>query len=135
MFQGLAYDLTEALHLVEEDGLFVSLCTITRRPSPDTVDASGQADQRPSNYPPLAGHVNIACMLSVWRMKPDMAAVVRLADRYDTLAERHCLLDGYFPLILQRDLATIDGTLYEIYAVESDSQRTFTRLALRSFTQ
>jgi hypothetical protein len=135
MTQTLSYDLQQALRIWEQDGLNSSLCTISRRPSPDTVDPSGQADQRPSNYPPLAGHINIACQLSVWRTKPDMAAVVRLADRYDTLQERHCLLDGYFPLILQRDLATVDGTLYEIYAVESDSQKTFTRLALRSFTQ
>lgn len=147
MEQGLGFDLGLALTTVEQAGLFVSLCSIKRRPATagePTTDPLGQVDTVPADYTPVAGLQNIPAMLSVWRMKPDQAAVNRLEDRYDTLAERHCLLDGYFPdggvfpadpkAIFQRDLAVIDGGTYEIMAVEPVSQKSFTRLAVRSFT-
>lgn len=147
MHQGLDFDLKQALTSVEDAGLFVSLCSIKRRPisaGEPVVDPLGQVDTVPGDYVPVAGLQNIRAMLAVNRMKPDLAAVNRLEDRYDTLAERHCLLDGYFPdggvfpndptAIFQRDLAVIDGGTYEIMAVEPVSQRTFTRLAVRSFT-
>ncbi len=137
MHQGIDVDLTQTLHSVEDAGLLISLCTILARPgdAADSLDNTGYPDMQQSDFTPRAGLINIKCMLGVWRMKPDMAAVTRLEDRFDTLAERHCLLDGYFTGILQRDLATIDGNTYEIMAVESDSQKTFTRLAVRLFSR
>lgn len=137
MHQGLDFDLGQALREVESDGLFVSLLSIKRRPSTSgepTTDTLGQVDTVPADYTAVAGLQNLPCMLAVYRMKPDMAAVQRLEDRYETLQERHCLIDGYFPGILQRDLATIDGQDYEIMAVEHDSQHTLTRLGVRIFT-
>lgn len=133
MYQGLAFDLQQTLRIWEEDQLDISLCTISRRPQPPVVNARGKVDMSRNQYVDVAGLTNIKCQLGVWRMKPDQAAVSRLEDRFNTLAERHALLDGYFPQILQRDLATIDGTDYEIMAVESDSQKILTRLALRTF--
>lgn len=137
MHQALDYDLTQALHIVEQDGLFTSLCTIKARPGDpqQSGDTRGWPDMTPGDYTVRPGMQNIACMLSVWRMKPDMAAVERLEDRMNVLAERHLLLDGYFTGIFQRDLATVDGTDYEIMAVEHDSQNTFTRLAVRIFAR
>jgi hypothetical protein len=132
MYQGLAFDLQQTLRIWEQDQLDISLCTITRRPSPPVTDALGQVDMTVAAYTTVLLS-NIACQLGVWRLKPDLAAVTRMEDRYDTLTERHCLLDGYFPQILQRDLATVDGIVYEIMAVESDSQHILTRLALRTF--
>jgi len=43
-------------------------------------------------------------------------------------------LNGYYPLILQQYLAQVDGTTYEVMAVESDSQKQITRLAVRLYT-
>ncbi len=131
MHQGLDYDFAQTLALVEQAGLFVSLCTIGRRPQPPVVNARGKVDMSRNQYTALL--TSIPCQLSVWRMKPDQAAVVRLEDRFDTLAERHCLLDGYFPQILQRDIATVDGVDYEIMSAESDSQKILTRLAVRLY--
>lgn len=133
MYQGLGYDLQQTLRIWEQDQLDISLCTISRRPQPPVVNARGKVDMSRNQYVNVNALVNIACQLSVWRLKPDLAAVSRLEDRFDTLAERHALLDGYYPQILQRDLATIDGTDYEIMAVETDSQHVLTRLALRTF--
>ncbi len=87
----------------------------------------------PADYSDVDGMEDIPCMLAVWRMKPDQAAVQRLEDRFNTLGERHVLLDGYFPDILQMDLAIVDGVTYEIMAVENDSQNILTRLAVRLF--
>ena len=147
MQQGLGFDLGLALTTVEQAGLFSSLLSIKRRPSTGgepTVDPIGQVDSVPADYTAVAGLQNIPCMLAVNRMKPDMAAVQRLEDRFDTLQERHCLIDGYFPdgavfpadplAIYQRDLAIIDGGTYEIMAVEPVSQHSFTRLAVRILT-
>lgn len=94
-----------------------------------------------ADYTAVPGLSGIPCMVSVNRLKPDIAAVVRTEDRFDTLRERHILLDGYFSVttILQRDLAAVttlsDGNtvLYEIMSTEPDSQENMTRLAARLY--
>jgi hypothetical protein len=133
--QTLTADFAQIAGIWRQAGLAVSLCTIKRRPSPPTVGPSGVPAQRAGDYTPVAGLTNIPCQLSVWRMKPDIAAVSRMQDRYDTLAERHLLLNDSYLGILQRDVATVDGTDYEIMAVEQPSQGGNTRLAVRLFTQ
>jgi hypothetical protein len=140
MYQGLAYDLELTLKTVEEDGLFEK-CTVTflRRandPNDPPVGPTGQPDL--FNFTAISGLQNLPAMFSVWRAKPDMAAVSRLEERFDTLQERHLLLDGYFPGIHQRDVVDITvhgGTFrYEIMSVEHDSQSIMTRCAVRIFT-
>lgn len=142
MFQGIAYDLSEALKLVEEDGLLLKVTATflarTNDPGDPPVGPSGQPDL--ATFTAIPGLQNIPAMLAVWRAKPDIAAVSRLADRFDTLNERHMLLDGYYPQIKQRYVADVTDTKtlavsrYEIMAAESDSQQNITRLAVRTYT-
>lgn len=134
MTQNLTFDLTETIRTVSDLGLFISKCTIQRRPNPPAVDASGWPDY--TSYLPLTSHVNLPCMFSVeTEGKPDKYGVMRTAADFQEHAYYHLLLNGYYPAILQRDLATVDGTAYEVMAVESDSQHVMTRLALRRWAK
>jgi hypothetical protein len=133
--QSLAADFALLPGIWALPGLAISLCSISRRPNPPTVDAGGWPDYTgdASGYQPVAALQNIPCQLSIWRMKPDIAAVTRSQDRFDTLAERHALLNAGYTGILQRDICTIDGVVYEIMSVEQPSQTGQTRLALRMY--
>jgi hypothetical protein len=131
MTQGIGFDLQQTLRSVEAAGLFVSLCSISRRPTPPTVDAGGWPSYS-SDYAPVTGLQSIPCMKAVESpARPDKYGVTRGAQQFQVQADFHVLLDGYFPAILQRDLAVIDGSTYEIQAVEADSQKVFTRLEVR----
>lgn len=142
MYQGLAFDLQQAVKTVEEDGLYESATvTFLRRtndPADPAVSADGQADI--ADFTAVPGLQNLKCMYAVWRMKPDLAAVNRSEERFETLRERHMLLDGYFSAatIPQRYVAdvTFGGEVlrHEILAVEPDSQLNVTRLAVRYIT-
>ncbi len=134
MNQNIIFDLQETVDTVATLGLFVSLCSIERRPNPPGTDASGWPDYSvsPTGYQPVAGLTNIPCMNAVEATaKPDKYGVVRTAMELETMAYYHILLNGYYPTILQRDLAIVDGTTYMVQAVESDSQGVMTRLAVR----
>jgi hypothetical protein len=145
MYQQLAYDIQQALKTVEQAFMFVSLCNITRRPvtggGEPVVSSSGWVDTNPSDYTPVTGLQAIPCMLAVHGiLKTDQTGTLRMPTEYTQKGDRTALLDGWFGdnstiPILQRDLATIDGVIYEIMAVESDSQHTLTRLGLRFYTK
>lgn len=60
--------------------------------------------------------------------------MVRRPEQYDTMGMRALELNGYYPLILQQHLAQVDGVTFEIMAVEPDSQKQITRLAVRVYT-
>ena len=131
MNQGILYELGQVLPGVEALGLFDSLCTIQQRTN--TVSALGQPDL--TDWNDIPGLTNIQSMLSIQRTAlPNQAATVRTPEQFDTQTQLHLLLNGYFPQILQQNQAVVDGTPYEIMAVESDSQKTQTRLALRVYT-
>lgn len=143
MYQALAYDLRQAVKTVEELGLYESATvTFLRRlndPADPAVSAMGQADI--ADFTAIPGLQNLKCMYAVWRLKPDLAAVSRTEERFDTLRERHVLLDGYFSpaTILQRYVADVtfggETLRHEVMAVESDSQVNVTRIAMRYITQ
>ena len=131
MNQGILYELGQVLSGVEELGLFNSECTIQQRTN--TVSPTGQPDL--TDWVNRAGLVDIPGMFSIQRpAMPNTTATVRTPQQLDTLTLYHLLLDGYFPQILQQNQAVVNGTPYEIMAVESDSQFTQTRLAIRSYT-
>lgn len=133
MNQNIIFDLQETVDTVKTLGLFVSLCTIQRRANPPAVDASGWPDY--TGYSNVVGLVGIPCMAAVEATaKPDKYGVVRAMDKFEVQAYYHILLNGYYPAILQRDLAILDGVSYMVEAVESDSQGVMTRLAVRRWT-
>lgn len=85
----------------------------------------------PANFPTVTGMVDIPCMDS-----PEVLQRPDLTDELDTVQmtlarrTRHVLLDGLYA-VLQSDIATINGTVYDVLAVEPDSQRVTTRLAVQ----
>lgn len=141
MQQSLLYDLRETLRAVEQAGFFEhATCTILARlndPSDPAVNAMGQADL--ATLSAVSGLSNIACMIAPRRSDPDQRGVERREEEFRTREERRVLLDGYYPQIEQRyvaDITMVDSaqtTRYEIMAVESPSQETFTTLAVRRF--
>lgn len=137
MNQGLVYELDSVTPAIAQTGLQLSLCTILVRAAsggePKT-DALGQVDTSIPDYTVLPGHQNIPCQLAVNKLRPDEGGVIRRPEQYDTMGARALELNGYYPLILQQYLAQVDGTTYEIMAVESDSQKQITRLAVRLYS-
>ena len=137
MNQSLAYEFTQVVPQVIATGVQSSLCTIFVRAQAawlPVVDAMGQVDTANGDYTVLPGHSNIACQLAVNKMRPDEGGVIRRPEQYDTSGQRTLELNGYYPLILQQHIAQVDGTTYEVMAVESDSQKQITRLAVRLYT-
>lgn len=118
-------------------GLQRSFCTILVRAASGglpVTDAMGQVDTSIPDYTILPGHQNIPCQLAVNKLRPDEGGVVRRPEQYDTMGMRALELNGYYPLILQQHLAQVDGVPYEVMAVEPDSQKQITRLAVRLYT-
>lgn len=137
MNQSLSYEFTQVVPQVVLTGVQVSLCTILVRAttgSEPVTDALGQVDTSIPDYTVLPGHSNIPCQLAVNKLRPDEGGVVRRPEQYDSISIRQLELNGYYPLIIQQYLAQVDGTTYEVMAVESDSQKQITRLAVRLYT-
>lgn len=142
MYQGLAYDLQQTVKIVAEDGLYSSTVTFLRRtndPADPAVSAMGQADI--ANFTAVPGLQNLQCMYAPQSTyRPNMSGVVRTEERFETVRERHLLLNGYFsPLtILQRYVADVafggETLRHEVMSVEPDSQTNVTRVALRYIT-
>jgi hypothetical protein len=136
--QSLSYELLGVMPAATDPslGLFQSaLATIQQRTN--VVSLTGQPDL--SDWVNTA-LVDIPCMFAIQRPSiPNQSATSRQPQQIDTETEYHCLLNGYYPEILQSNqlVITILGisTAYEIMAVESDSQQTQTRMAARIYTQ
>lgn len=130
-------DLASAIQAVTTAGLMVSICNIWSRPTnmdgSPVVDSAGQVDL--TNLVPVAGLQGLPCMDSVQSpFRPNQGATIREPQQFDTLAEQHVLLNGYYPAILQQYIAEVDGGYLEVMAVEHDSQFTMTRLAVRAYS-
>jgi hypothetical protein len=130
MNQSIAYELDAVMPAAILTGLLSSLCTIQQPDLAQDVDGS------PLNLPAtnVSGLVNIPCMDSV----PSIARVqaTEVKELADIMAKglRHVLLNDWYPQILSRQWAVIDGVIYDILGVESDSQNQQTRLELQLVT-
>lgn len=137
MHQGLAFELNNVMPAARATGLFASLVTFKDRPggATPTVNAMGQVDL--TNLVNVTGLVNIPCQIAPEKMlNPDVGAGVRMPDKFEERPTRHLLLNDYYPAVLPRFVAVVDGTSYEITpgTVEHDSQHQQTRLAVRRFS-
>ena len=133
MNQNLAYDIAAVMPAAVATGLFVSACTIQ---APDgNYSASGQPS---GTYADVSGLVGIQCMDApdiTQQVKVGANQIRNVAEITD-VADRHVLLDAYYPT-LQAGWragwrAIVDGITYNIFGVESDSQRTQTRVKLQA---
>jgi len=129
--QTLTSEFEAVVPAVYAQGLFNSLATIKQRPN--TVTALGQTVMM--DYEPIVGLENIPCMIAAQSpTTPPQTDTTRMQQQFDTRSQFHVLLDGYYPTIQQQYLAEVNGTGYEIMAVEFDSQQTMTRLATRRYS-
>ncbi len=139
MNQSLAYEVEGVMPAAVETGLFTSLVTFQDRPGGDTpqVDDLGQVDLANEDYQDVPGLVDITCMFAVEKPgAPDPSGGQRTDTYFVESGQRHLLLNGFYPDVLARFTAVVDGTRYEITpgSVENDSQKQMTRLAVRSYT-
>jgi hypothetical protein len=141
MNQALAYEIDAVMPAATDPELTLfEAATVTITDRTNTVSATGQPNL--TTFNPIAGLITLPCMISIQRVTmPNQGATMRKPQEIDTETMYHLLLNGYYPRILQQNQAqvTIEATgivtNYEIMAVESDSQATQTRLAMRIYTQ
>jgi hypothetical protein len=132
MRQTLDLDLAAVMPAVLATGLLSSLCTITR--FPEAFDAGG-APIAATDYDPVTGLVDIPCTAPpIMTIDRVTLTEVRTLEEIRAETDLHVLLGGYYPEIRNDDRAVIDGTVYDIGNVESDSQKQMTRLAVRKVT-
>lgn len=106
---------------------FTSLCTIQRPPG--TTNAQGGQDLDPTHYIDVPGLVNIPCKAApLVILRPSAADETKLADYTEEGNQQQVVLSGYFPQIQQQDQAVVDGVIYDIVSVQSDSEHIMTRL-------
>ena len=120
MYQGLTYELEEVMQEAIDTGLFVSLCTIEQPPA--TVGPSGAIDPTAA-WPDVAGLIDIPCMY-----EPIKSSERKSLEEILAVNMRHVLLDGYYPTIVARWRAVIDGVTFDILGAEADSQSKMTRM-------
>lgn len=137
MNQGLQYEINAVMPAAVVTGLFPSLCTFQDRAGAATpvLDPLGQVDLADADYENVAGLVDIPCMIAaVSQLKPLLEGG-RTQEYNFEAPQRHILLNDWYPQVLQRYLAIVDGVTYSITpgGVESDSQQQQTRLTVRAY--
>ncbi len=136
MFQGQGYDILAVMPTaVNDTGLFVSLVTIQEPTGAQTADGSAAMTGGDSGdgWNNVAGLVGIQCMDAPEAEARIRAKTNRGSEYIEAFQYRHLLMAGYFPQVEQFDnwRAVVDGQAYDPIGVESDSQRTQTRLLLQ----
>lgn len=136
MNQSLLAELDQVMPDAVQTGLLSSVVSFYDRSggATPTVNALGQPDL--TTLVPVTGLQNIACQLSPEHILNPSPAGARTAEHFEEARQWHLLLDNYYPAVLMRYVAQVDGTLYEITpgTVEPDSQHQMTRLSVRLFT-
>lgn len=118
--------------LFRELGLFYpSVCTI-RVKQASTLNSIGEAEP---GWPELAGHVGIRCNIGTRAGNTqEQSSEVRISDSTYVSKDRHCSLDGYYPLIDETMAAEVDGVMYDIRGVVHQSVLKQTKLMLEVIT-
>ena len=135
MNQSIAVAIDAVMPAAIALGLFDSVANIQQ--ATNTVDALGQVDLTPAGFATITGCGAIPCQVANPSEAKVAAGVVSTAAMTEALNLFHVLLNGYFPQIPQPSghlpdlIADIDGALYQVVGVESDSQRIMTRLACK----
>lgn len=95
-----------------------------------TVGSRDGAGAPVTNWATLAGHANLPASLA----PTSGAAERRLAQMTVTTETYTVALAGGFPAITERMRAVVDGTAYDILAVDIDSHGATTRLIVERVT-
>ena|ERR1017187_2357625 len=111
--------------------MWPSLCTI--QSIGFTTSASDQ--QIPSSATNITGMVDIPCRMAPIMLYRPTDDEIRTSEVEEVFERRQLLLNGFFPQIVNRIMqAVVDGVVWPIRGVESDSQRLNTRLKLEQIT-
>jgi hypothetical protein len=134
VYQEQGYTVDYAVPAVFETGLIVSLCTIQQPTGEQTADGSplmtgGDSGDGWNN---VAGMINLRCMNGPEADARIRAKTERQTEYIEAFQFRHLFIPGYYA-IEQFDnwRAIVDGQAYDPIGVESDSQKTQTRLLLQ----
>ena len=135
MYQGQAYLVDYVILAALDTGLFISLVTIQEPTGVQTADGSQAQTGGDSGdgWNNVAGLINLPAMDAPEADNRIRAKTERNPEFIEGFQFRHLLLGGYYPQIEQFDnwRCIVDGQAYDPVGVESDSQRTQTRLLLQ----
>jgi len=124
MNQGIGYDITAVMDYAADTGLFSSVCTI--QAWNEAVGASGQ---------PTGVYANVTGLILIPCQAMPLSARERKALGEETsIAMLHVLLNGLYAGIVEKQRAVIDGVVYDIVAVDQDSQGQMTTMDVRLAT-
>jgi hypothetical protein len=133
VLQDLSNDMAGVMDLFVDSGLAVSLATFWQPPT--TRGATGNISGAYAIVPSMA---NIACMDAPESVAKIMANEDQSEHRIESGQFRHVLLAAYYSFAAPAETlgwrVDIDGTMYDLLAAESDSQRTQTRIRLKAVT-
>ena len=92
--QALGYEFAGILPEVRATGVMISTCTIQQRSN--TISLEGAVDL--TDWVNVPGLIGITCIMSVHSpYRPNQSATIDQSSKWDTLAERHVFLNGWFP--------------------------------------
>ena len=135
MYQGIEYDIEAVMEEALDSELFISLATVQQPTGQQTADGSqlmtgGDSGDGWNN---VAGLINIPCMDAPEADLRIRAKTDRNIDFIEGFQFRHILLGGYYPQVEQFDnwRVIVDGQAWDPIGVESDSQKTQTRILLQ----
>jgi|GEM_PF-3458341 len=145
MLQSIGYDITQAIGEMVNSGLLTSLIQFQK---PDgTFGPSGAPGGNFVNVPGLVdlftGSTQITCIDAPLSPGTISALEAKALEEIEGEGMRHVALNGYYPQIVtnwqgenenMNWRAQISGINYEVFGVETDSQRTQTRVKLRLIT-
>lgn len=132
-YQGIAYDLEDAVTEVLNSGLITSLVTIQQ---PDgLINPNGTPS---GTFVAVSGLSNVPCQSAVPAASTIQATETKDLQEILSKAYRHVFIPAYYPQILAGVgngwRAVVDGVTYDLLGAEVDSQQTQTRLHLQLVT-
>lgn len=140
MNQGISIAIAAVMPAALQTGLFEK-ATVTFE-APVATEAGYSGSGFPTGaFLPVAGLTDIVAMVAPTSISNVSGRTAKSIDQQEASNSSHVLLGGYYPdaeeVWRAGGRAVINGVLYEnndILAVESDSQQTQTRMAVRVLT-
>jgi hypothetical protein len=127
--QNIIQDVQQVVPMALAAGMFPNLCTI--QAIPGTLDSLGAPI---TTFSDVSGLVDIPCHSAPPAIEQVRGSdELRMKDRVDVRQQRHVLLSGYFPTIVQNMRAVVDGEAWNIIGVESDAFNSQTRLMAEEY--
>ncbi len=129
----IAAGITGVMPIVRATGLLVSLATFQSSDAADFPDGFYSG-----NYQDVPGLVDLPCMSAPISVDSFNADESKALPQITSSAARHVLLDSIYPALVDgwREgwRVVIDGAVFDLIGVESDSQAQMTRIRITDVT-